>query len=175
MRKLVLLACSAALALGVAGTEAAADAPVGTLSVGHARGVVMLDLHGSVLGRLSSGSLRVTDTTRNDRFGALVTGKKVTQERLGPRTVVYRGVGLRFRMLGGGTRMTARGMGIDISAVGKGAVVLDGEPRFVGDDAGVYSLTGVDCSLEPASCSPLPADPTRFVLGPVPPPAAPGP
>lgn len=175
MRKLVLLACSAVLALGVAGTDAAADAPIGTLSVGQGRGVIVLDLRGSVLGRLSSGSLRVTDTTPNDRFGALVTGKKVTQDRLGPRTVVYRGQGLRFRMLGGGTRIVARGTGIDISAVGKGAVVLDGEPRFVGDDAGVYSLAGVDCSSEAASCTPLPTDPTRFVLGAAPTPGASGP
>ncbi len=72
----------------------------------------MIDLRGSVLGRLTTGTLRVTDQTPNDRYAALVVGRKVTQERLGPRTVLYRGQGLRFRMLGGGYRMVARGSGI---------------------------------------------------------------
>jgi hypothetical protein len=165
MRKLALFACAVMSAVVLAGGGSAADAPIGTLSVGHAKGVVTLDLRGSLLGRLSNGTLRVTDLTPNDRFGALVVGKKVTQTRLGPRTVVYRGQGLRFRMLGGGTHLVARGGGIDISAVGRGAVVLDGEPRFLGDDAGVYSLDGVDCTVDADQCQPLPVDPARFVLG----------
>lgn len=175
MRKLALLACAASAAVALAGTGSAAETPLGTLSVEHGKGVVVLDLRGSVLGRLASGTLRVTDQTPNDRFGALVVGKKVVQTRIGPKTVLYKGQGLRFRMLGGGTRMLARGTGIDISAVGRGAVVLDGDPRFVGDDAGVYSLEGVDCDVEPESCVPLPADPTRLVIGPTVSPGAPGP
>jgi hypothetical protein len=165
MRMLVLLACSA-LAVGIlAGLAGAAEPATGTLSVESGKGVVMLEIRGSVLGRLSGGTLRVTDQTPNDRFVPLVVGRKLTQDRLGPRTTVYRGVGLRFRMLGGAYRITVRGSGIDVSAVGKGTVVLDGEPRFAGDAAGVYSLDGVDCSLEPDLCTPLPSDPTRFVLG----------
>ena len=116
----------------------------------------MIDLRGSVLGKLTTGSLRVTDTTPNDRYAALVVGRKVTQERMGPRTVVYRGQGLRFRMLGGGYRMVARGSGITVSAVGHGFVTLDGDPRYAGDDVGVYSLEGVDCSAEPLSCAAAP-------------------
>jgi hypothetical protein len=72
-------------------------------------------------------------------------------------------------MLGGGYRIAARGSGITVSAVGRGVVVLDGDPRFVGDDAGIYSLEGVDCSAEPLTCTPLPTDPTRYVLEPPPP------
>ena len=45
--------------------------------------------------------------------------------------------------------MVARGSGIAVSAVGRGVVMLDGDPRFPGDDAGVYSRDGVDCSVEP--------------------------
>ena len=80
--------------------------------------------------------------------------------------MLYRGLGLRFRMLGGGYRMVARGQGITVSAVGRGAVMLDAEPRFLGDDAGVYSLDGSDCSVEPLSCTPLPSEPERFALEP---------
>lgn len=173
MRKLVLVLCLCALSMG--GSGAWASEPTGgTLSVDRGRGVVMIDLRGSVLGRLATGSLRVTDQTPNDRYTALVVGKKLTQERIGPRTVLYRGQGLRYRMLGGGYKVVARGSGIALSAVGKGTVMLDGEPRFAGDDVGVYSSTpGVDCSAEPLTCTPLPTEPERFALEP--PPAEPNP
>lgn len=166
MRALALLACSILAAAASVGAARAAEPDGGALSVEHGKGVVMLDLRGSILGRLSTGSLRVTDQTPADRYAALVAGRKVTQERVGPRTVVYRGQGLRFRMLGGGYRIVVRGSGIDLSAVGKGVAVLDGEPRFAGDDVGVFSLDGVDCGDEPELCLPLPSEPERFVLGP---------
>lgn len=165
MRSLVVLACFAVLSATLLGAAYAAEPSGGTLSVERGKGVVMLDLRGSILGRLTTGNLRVTDLTPNDRFAALVVGRKVTWERLGPRTIVYRGQGLRFRMLGGGYRIVVRGTGIDISAVGKGVAVLDGDPRTATDDAGVYSLDGLDCGLEPELCLPLPLEPTRFVVG----------
>ena len=80
--------------------------------------------------------------------------------------MLYRGQGLRFRMVGGGYRVVVRGSGISVSAVGRGVVMLDAEPKFAGDEAGVYSLDGVDCSLEPALCTPLPTEPERFTLEP---------
>lgn len=162
---LAILACSALAVALVAGLAVAAEPTAGTLSVENGKGAVMLDLRGSVLGRLAAGTLRVTDQTPNDRFAALVVGRKVASERVGPRTVVYQGQGLRFRMLGGAYRVNVRGTGIDVSAVGRGFVVLDGDPRFAGDDVGLYSLDGVDCGLEPISCVPLPPNPTRFALG----------
>ena len=166
MRTLALIACSLLAAVLLASAAGAAEPNAGTLSVERGRGSVLVDLKGSALGRLTNGTLRVTDQTPNDRYAPLVVGKKVTQERIGPRTVVYRGVGLRFRMLGGGYRLVVRGSGIALSVVGRGVVTLDGDPRFTGDDAGVYSLDGVDCSVEPQSCVPLPAEPQRFTLGP---------
>jgi hypothetical protein len=166
MRTLALIACSLGAAVLLASAAGAAEPNAGTLSVERGRGSVLVDLKGSALGRLTNGTLRVTDQTPNDRYAPLVVGKKVTQERIGPRTVVYRGVGLRFRMLGGGYRMVVRGSGIALSVVGRGVVTLDGDPRFTGDDAGVYSLDGVDCSVEPQSCVPLPTEPQRFTLGP---------
>jgi hypothetical protein len=165
MRKLIVLLCTFAL-MGVSSAASAGEPTTGTLSVDHGKGVVMVDLRGSLLGRLVNGSLRVTDQTPNDRYSALVVGRKVTQERLGPRTVLYRGQGLRFRMLGGGYRVVVRGSGISVSAVGRGVVMLDAEPKFPGDETGVYSLDGIDCSLDPTLCTPLPTEPERFTLEP---------
>jgi hypothetical protein len=165
MRKLLVL-CALTALVAVTSTAWAVPPEAGTLSVERGKGVVMIDLRGSVVGRLSNGSLRVTDQTPGDRYAAVVVGRKVTETRLGPRTVLYRGQGLRFRMLGGGYRMVARGSGITVSAVGRGTVVLDAEPKYFGDDTGVYSLDGVDCSVEPLTCTPLPVEPTRFTLEP---------
>jgi hypothetical protein len=167
MRKLIVLVCT--LAALAAGTGAfAAEPSAGTLSVERGRGVVVIDLKGSVVGRITSGSLKVTDQTPNDRYAPVVSGRKLTETRLGPRTVLYRGFGLRFRMLGGGYRMVARGSGITVSAVGRGTVLLDGEQRFAGDDPGVYSVDGTDCSVDPLACTPLPIEPERFDLAPPP-------
>ena len=167
MRTAVLLACAALAAAFLAATSMAAQPTTGTLSLERGKGVVTLELRGVVLGRLTGGSLKVVDTTPRDRYTATVAGRKLTQERVGPRTVVYRGQGLRFRMLGGGYRVTIRGAGISLSVVGRGAVTLDGEPKFVGDDTGVYSFEeGVDCGVEPERCTPLPELPVRFLLEP---------
>jgi hypothetical protein len=97
-----------------------------------------------------------------------VNGRRVTEEQLGPRTVLYRGVGLRFRMVGGGYRIVARGTGISLSAVGRGFVTFDGEPRLLGEDVGLYSLEGVDCGVEPERCLPVPEEPTRVPIEPAP-------
>jgi hypothetical protein len=166
MRNLALFLCALATFAGAASVAGAAQPTPGALSVERARGTVTVDLRGSLLGRLGNGTLRVTDHTPFDRYAALVVGRKLTQERISARTVVYRGQGLRFRMLGGGYRVVARGSGISVSAVGRGTVVLDGDPRYTGDDTGVYSLDGVDCSLEPDLCLPLPETPERLVLEP---------
>jgi hypothetical protein len=164
MRKLVLLACSLAAAAAVAGVSAGA-ADTGSLSVDQGRGVVTLDVRGVVLGRLANGSLRVTDLTPRDPFGEIVFGKNLyEEERVGPKTVVYRGQGLRFRMIGGRYRIRVAGTGIDVSAVVRGTVSLDGERK--GDEStGLYSVTGADCEVEPDLCTPLPDEREQFNLG----------
>jgi len=167
VRTLALISCASAATLAaLAGLAGAAEPSGGTLSVERGKGVVMVDVRGNILGRLTSGTLRVTDHTPGDRYAALVVGRKLVQERVGPRTVLYRGQGMRFRMLGGGYRILVRGVGIDVSAVGRGVVMLDGDPSVRGEDTGVYSLDGADCELEPHLCTPLPTEPERFVLGP---------
>jgi hypothetical protein len=166
MRTLVLLVCAIVATVALAGVAAAQTPDTGVLSVERARGSLLLELRGSLLGRLGSGTLRVTDLTPRDRFDPIVTGRKVSANRLGPRTVVYHGQGLRFRMVGGRYRIAVRGSGVSVSAVGRGWVVLDGEPKLPFDDVGVYSLEdGVDCGLDPDLCLPLPIEPERFAIG----------
>jgi hypothetical protein len=166
MRTLVILACLLAGAAAFVGAARAVDPENGTLSVERGKGTVVLELRGSVLGRLGNGVLTVTDLTPRDRYTATVVARKMKDSRIvGLRTMRYRGQGIRFRMLGGGYRIVVRGNGIALSAVGHGAVTLDGDPKTVFDDVGVYSLDGVDCSLEPQTCTPLPVDPARFILG----------
>jgi hypothetical protein len=166
MRKLIVLACPALLAAALVGTARGADPAVGELSVEGGKGAVILEVRGSVLGRLASGSIVVTDRTPNDHYAESITGKKIVAERrLGPAKLLVRGQGLRFRMLGGSYRVAIRGTGIAVSAVGRGHVELDGERLFPWEDTGVYSLDGTDCGMEPEKCSPLPDDPIRLKLG----------
>lgn len=169
MRSLISLTGLFAVLTVLVGVAAAAEPEAGTLSVERGRGIVMLEVRGVVLGRLANGSITVTDRSPNDAYVAKVTGRRiVVQRRLAPNKFFVRGQGLRFSMLGGSYRVVIRGGGIALSVVGRGAVSLDGEPRFPGDDAGVYSLEGVDCSLEPASCTPMPEEPLRLRLEPAP-------
>jgi hypothetical protein len=165
MRKLILFACAVLSLAALTLSTGASGQTSGVLSVDQGRGIVILDLRGVVLGRLTSGTLRVTDHTPRDRFEEVVNGKFV-EERVGPRTSVYRGQGLRFRMVGGRYRIVIRGTGIAVSAIGRGLVQLDGDPRFAGEPTGLYSINdGTDCSLEPTLCTPIPEERESFELG----------
>jgi hypothetical protein len=169
MRTLVLFACllAAAAALAVAPATATPNAEPtnGTLSVVRGKGFVMLEMRGSILGRLAYGTVTVTDQTPRDPYTATVAGKKLKELRVGPRTIRYKGQALRFRMVGGSWRVLVRGNGIALSAVGRGAVTLQADRLSPLDDAGVYSLDGVDCSADVTGCTPLPDDLERFPLG----------
>jgi len=166
MRTLAFLACSLVAAVALAGAARAQDPGTGQLSVDRGKGTVVLELRGSILGRLANGALTVTDLTPRDHYTATVTARKIRDSvRVGPRTWRYRGQGVRFRAAGGSYRIVVRGGGIAISAVGAGFVTLDGERKTSFDDVGVYSVEGVDCSVDPTSCTPLPDFPERYTLG----------
>lgn len=166
MRINATLGCAlVVVAAALSGTALAGEPSAGTLSVERGNGLVVLDIRGALLGRLASGVVRVVDTTPRDRFQPIVVGRKVAQERIGPNQVVYRGQGLRFRMVGGGYRVVIRGEGISLSAVGRGSVVLVGDRRLPTDDAGVYSLDA-DCSEQSELCLPLPSEPERYLIRP---------
>ena len=165
MRSLIFLACTFAVAAVLVATAGASGTVNGTLSVAEGRGMVGVDLSGSVIGRLGNGTMRVTDLTPRDRFGEIVRGRDLVEETINPRTVLYRGQAIRFRMLGGAYRVTLRGRGIDLAVVGRGLVWLDGDPRALDESTGLYSVTGVDCGIEPLLCTPLPDELGRFTIG----------
>ncbi len=165
MRALILFVCAIVATVAVAASAAAAVRDSGQLSLERGRGSAALEMRGVVLGRLTTGTLRVTDLTPRDRFAPSVSGRRVTAERIGPKTTLYRGVGIRFKVLGGRYRIVLRGAGMSVSAVGVGDVVLDGEPRWLGDDVGVFSLDGVDCVMASQLCLPVPTESTRYELG----------
>ena len=131
------------------------------------KGMVMLDLKGSVLGRLVD---RDAPGNRPHTVGPLFGPRRRAQahdtERLGPKTILYRGQGLRFRMVGGGYRIVVRGAGISVSAVGRGRRRARRGAAASRRGCGVYSLEdGVDCDVERALCTALPDEPERFTLG----------
>jgi hypothetical protein len=166
MRRLITLVCLGAVSAVLVGAARGVVPEPGSLSVERGRGLITLEVRGNVLGRLANGSITVTDRTPNDPYLANVTGKRVViQRRLTPTKLFIRGQGLRFNMLGGSYKIVIRGSGVSLSAVGRGHVWLDGEPRFPGDDTGVYSIDGVDCGDEPESCDFVPDEAVRERLG----------
>lgn len=160
MRKTFLLLALLALTLPVA-AHAWTSAGDGTLSVEDGRGKVNLDLRGGVIGRIDRGTITVYDKTPGDANFPVVTGADQPELVLADNGIRYRGVGLRFRVIGGGFRLVIQGRGIDLSAVGKGAGFIEGDTF----EPGVYSLDGADCRKSRASCDPLPEPGIRFRLG----------
>lgn len=131
----------------------------GKLSVSDARGLVWVQGRGAAIGRLDRGSITVTDLTPADSNEPLVFG--CNDERFRGAALVCKGENVRYRLIGGMWRISVLGRGIDLSAVAKGRVLLDGD----GLRTGVYSTKGVDCRTEPEECETVPEDETSFVLG----------
>ena len=131
---------------------ASAKSPGGSLSVEDGRGTVSVGGKGVLVGRMEKGSLEIIDLSAGDQWSPRVNGI--------PRgkTVTLRGKNVSFYIPGGRYRLTAKGVGISISARGTGWVTLDGDPDPVGD-TGTYAV-GDDTP------GPLPADATRTTFGP---------
>lgn len=149
----------------LAGVAGAAAAGPGTLDVVEGKGTVTIEIRGNILGVLAKGSVRVTDLTPRDRFYPAVFGRRLSITRGGPTTIVYKGKSLRYRVVGGSSRLVIKGSGISVSASGRGYTILDGDRIFPDDVAGYYSLEGIDCSADVTLCIPLPDLPERHVIG----------
>jgi hypothetical protein len=160
MRKTFVLLALLALALPVAGLSAL-RAGEGTLSVEDGRGTITIQARGGVIGRLDRGTVTIFDLTPDDANDPVVNGDDQPVQFVGETGIRYRGAGIRYRLIGGGFRIVINGRGIDLSVVGKG----NGSIRGESEAAGVYSLDGVDCRTDPASCKPLPESARRFQLG----------
>lgn len=157
MRKAVLILLALVAAAPAAAALAQRGAADGTVTIEGARGQVVVQARGAVIGRLDAGTLEIVDLSPEDDSDPIVVGR--AKERLKGGTHTWRGQKLSFRLIGGSYRVTLRGSGIDLSAVGRGFVQVRGE------GAGLFSLTGDDCALAPERCAPLPDKLTRFELG----------
>ena len=111
----------------------------GTLDVKDGYGVVQVRAKGGVIGRLYVGTLTVRDPIPDDNVQEVVTGYDNVPQHLNDFVTVYTGKNIRFRFIGGNFKITVRGSDIDLSAVGKGKVLLQG---FGGteNDNGTYSF-----------------------------------
>jgi hypothetical protein len=147
MRRLVWLTVLAfVLAAPAAGFALTGDDD-GTLSVKAGIGKVYLNFNGSAVGRVRSGSIRVTDPVASDglRYDFsncdVEIDKSDTTTNKSDTITVCRGSNLRFLAVGGKYQILIRGAGIYLSAVAHGYAVLNGagdDPAV--DSDGTYSL-----------------------------------
>jgi hypothetical protein len=112
----------------------------GSLSIKGGRGLFIVQVKGAVIGRMGSGKLTLTDADPYDEQMPDVRGRIQKRRVLSDATTVYQGQQIRFRVLEGAYKLKLDGVGVNLSAVGRGWAVLDGADRFV--NAGAYSLNG---------------------------------
>jgi hypothetical protein len=146
------IAALALLAFALASTAAVAATPsAGTLSVEGAVGVVTVTGRGAVLGRVVSGSVRIVDTSPDDRWEPMINGIA------GIESYTLKGRNLSFRVLGGEYRIVLRGEGISLAARGRGVATIDGDTAAAASGtAGIWSVTrDVDCRRAADLCDPV--------------------
>jgi hypothetical protein len=142
MRRLVFIAVLPIL-LAIPASLSARTNPMddGSLSIKNGRGVFIVQVKGAVIGRMASGKLTVTDSDPYDEQVPDIRGRIHPKPKpLNDATTVYRGQQIRFRVIQGAYRLKIEGVGVNLSSVGRGWVVLDGDDRF--ENAGMYSLNG---------------------------------
>jgi hypothetical protein len=116
----------------------------GSLSVKNGVGRVALQpFNGSILGRVATGRVAIVDQALNGIDSGTVDVWGCDNPHLNPtdRLTVCSGTNLRFRVIDGRYRIVVRGSGINLSAVGRGTVTLDGSGENPDVDSdGQYSL-----------------------------------
>jgi hypothetical protein len=135
---------SASLLAGAAAAFAARPvAEDGTLTVRDGRGTISLKLKGSTIGRLSKGTLTITEPA-DLTATIIVRGAERTRPVTGT-TTVYTGNNIRFRVADDRkVTLKLQGKGMNFSSVGRGDGWMDG----LGDPSdgiffdGSYSLNG---------------------------------
>jgi hypothetical protein len=146
--------------LVVTGTAAARSGGPndGTLTVKNGDGrIVITGFKGAVIGRFDKGQVTIKDPNPNDGIGPIVTGADVTQS-LSENTTRYSGSKVRFRTIGGSFTITVFGTDINLSAIGRGLIQLNGSLGARGTvDDGTYAVNG-------GAPQPFPPFPFRFPL-----------
>lgn len=154
MRQMTVLIGVLTLASAAAAAAAIGSPGDGTLSVRDARASITLNLNGSIVGRFDKGTMTVVDPIETDGVGSRVKGAERVR-LLNSATTTYSGSYIRFRLIGGHyiVRISG-GTNVDLSAVAKGTVILDGD--LVGAN-GEYAFNGEDYQ-------PMPFQRTKFML-----------
>lgn len=98
---------------------------------------VVSGTRGTLWGQMDKGKLVVTDPIIGDGQ-ILVSGFKSKKPGVIDGTMVYSGTGVRFRVTGGRYRLSLKGTGIDLTAVGVGTAQLSGDLFAL--DTGDYAL-----------------------------------
>ena len=154
MRRLVLILLVFGLAVPAAAWAVRELPGDGTVVVDNARGMVTVRARGGIIGRFDSGRLVVEDPVEGDGRPFVYGAERIRE--LGPHTTLYIGEDVRFRLIGGAYRVTVYAVGIDVSAVGRGSVVLDG--TGFAEQPGRYQING-------GSWQPMPDASTSLTLG----------
>lgn len=159
MRKLLLFCALVAIsapAAALAGKRAPGD---GTLQIRDGDGFVFVHVRGAVLGRCTDCTLTIDDPVLGDGTGAIVFGADQTPRQLTDTKTRYVNkaprTDMRFRIIGGLSRVTINGEGINLSVVGRGFAQVQADVTAI--DAGAYAVDGGDFS-------PLPLAKTRIQL-----------
>ena len=139
MRRLLTFAMLIALAVPASSAARERSPNDGTLSVRDARGTIIINARGGVIGSFVRGSVTISDPVDGDGTGPIVTGDDFPPVERNETTTTWRGTRVRFRIIGGAFKVTIKGRGINLSLVGKGNVTLNG--AGTGDD-GTYSING---------------------------------
>jgi hypothetical protein len=114
----------------------------GALSVKNADGRVVIVGKGVVIGRIDKGQVTIRDPNPNDAAVPIVTGADATQS-INDKSTRYSGTNLRFRMIGGSFTVNVFGTDIDLSAVGRGMVTLNGTiARNTSNGDATYAVNG---------------------------------
>jgi hypothetical protein len=153
MRRFLIFAMLAALAVPAISAAQSRGANDGTLSVRDGRGAITISGRGAVIGSFAQGRVTISDPVEGDGSGPIVTGDEWSRDR-DATTTTWGGTRVRFRIIGGAFKIFVKGRGINLSLVGKGTVTLNGAGT---EDDGTYSVNG-----EPYS--PIPDFPFPFVL-----------
>jgi hypothetical protein len=158
MRRLLLaLLCGLiAVPTAVAATRATGD---GVLELQSVNGTAQIGSNlrpakGALWGQMDDGTLKVLDPDGSDR-NIFVSGQdkpKVTLDTEYGKLTTYVGHELHFRVTGGYYKLTFKGTGIDLTAVGVGAVRFAGDPTAL--TTGTYAVDDDDWT--PVPFFPLP-------------------
>lgn len=147
MRKslvLLLLVCLAVPAVALTAVRSGE----GIFSAEDGRGKVTVIARGGFIGRIDRGSIVITDLTPDDAFVPYVFGDDNPVRLVGDSGMQYSGRNVRFRLGGGFYRLVITAKGIDLSAVGVGTALIQGD----GEGSGLYTTEGADCTETPGAC-----------------------